>query len=92
MENEIFVVVKEYTTYVEGLDHQVHGKVYEKHVKTGSSDFMYSVSHYCKGTASAGSAYIPSAQLVDTLSLAETLLLAYMKSFKNLGVIENKFF
>lgn len=90
MENQINEIVKEFEIYVEDLNFPIRARIV-KILSDNNEDIRYdaSLSHYCKQDEIAIDTYYPSFIRKDLLS-TETLLMNYLKRFRNLAVKENK--
>ncbi|EHQ41786.1 hypothetical protein [Myroides odoratus] len=92
--NRIQEVVKEYILEVDDLDISIRARIV-KILNLGTEiihPYEWQISHYCKQTETAGTTYTPSNMHADTLESCEIQLIGYLKSFRNIGVIENGYY
>ena len=92
MPTYLYEVVKEYVLIVEGLDHSVKGRI-ERVVKdSGTEEYYWAISHYYRGSESAGTPYSPSRRTTNSFDESRALLLMYMRGFTTIGVTPNERF
>lgn len=76
-------ILKQYEYEIEGLDHPVRARI----VKTESvPPYCWQISHYYKGSKSAGTPYDPSRRCCGSMQEAEESLEHYARSFTDIGV------
>lgn len=92
MKNEILTIIKEFEYEVKDYPYLVKAKILQN--KSRSSDKMYygRLSHYCKPSEFAASAYRPSSFNGFNLKAVEKDLLAYLKGFTSYGIEVNEEF
>lgn len=77
--------------HVEGLPFEVKGRILKESSSEGDL-FSWEISHYCKPSEKAATAYYPSRDTSKSFGDAERWLFAYMRSFTGIGVEENKYY
>ena len=76
-------ILKQYEYEIEGLDHPVRARI----VKAESvPPYCWQISHYYKGSKSAGTPYYPSVRCYGSMQEAEESLEHYARSFTNIDV------
>lgn len=91
-ESWIGEVVKEFVLRVDGLKFSVKRRIAKSTNPEGQDEFEWDISHYCKGSKGAGTAYIPGSRREKTLEYAECSLMAYMKGFTAWGAEPNDYY
>ena len=78
-------ILKQYEYKIEGLDHPVRARI----IKTESVPpaYCWQISHYYKGSESAGTPYDPSPRYYGSMQEAEESLEHYARSFTNIDVV-----
>lgn len=84
-------IVKEVTFTVKGIDFTLRGRIRQCNFGGGQKLFVGSLSHFCKPTEAAATAYMPSLT-GNTISAVERQMKAYAANFKPIGVVENEYF
>lgn len=83
---EIYEVVKQYVVDVEGLDIKVKARI---GFNSTSGIYYWDISHYYKPSTRDATPYQPSRRADSTFEVVDRLLLDYLSSFTNIGVVAN---
>jgi len=90
--NKIRKIVEEYSMFVDGLDFLITGRVLVSLDTDSTYNYSWEISHYCKGTEAAATAYTPSDRTASTIEEARKRLMIHMETFTTIGVEPNQYF
>ena len=88
MDHKVYQIIKEYVVTVEGLSHDVKGRVIKNLSHENDPSYEYQVSHYCK-QENTQSTHHPESPYGNTEDEAELHLLDYLTKFTRSGIEVN---
>jgi hypothetical protein len=76
-------IVKEFKFQIQGMDFPVRAKIVRRCPPDGPETFEWTVSHFYKPSAKAGTPYVPSRRTEISLVKAEISMRAYVEQFSS---------